>query len=128
MLANSKAFSGFAVDDLEQAQRFYGETLGILIEVLDEENGLLSLHHPEGRDTLAYLSPEMTPPSYTILNFPVDDIDGAVDGLAARGVSFEQYGREDLPQDEKGVVREGGPLIAWFKDPAGNTLSVLQER
>ena len=70
----------------------------------------------------------MTPASYTILNFPVDDIDRAVDGLAARGVSFEQYGNPDLPQDEKGVMREGGPLIAWFKDPAGNTLSVLQER
>lgn len=127
MLANSEAFSGFAVDDLQAAQRFYGETLGLNVEVLDAENGLLSLHHPGDRTTLAYLSPEMTPPSYTILNFPVDDIDEAVDGLAARGVNFEQYGREDLPQDEKGVMRDGGPLIAWFKDPAGNTLSVLQE-
>jgi len=127
MLANSEAFSGFAVDDLQAAQRFYGETLGLNVEVLDAENGLLRIHHPGDRATLAYLSPEMTPPSYTILNFPVDDIDETVDGLAARGVSFEQYGREDLPQDEKGVLREGGPLIAWFKDPAGNTLSVLQE-
>jgi catechol 2,3-dioxygenase-like lactoylglutathione lyase family enzyme len=125
MLANSKAFNGFAVDDLREAQRFYGETLGLDVELLDEENGLLALHLAGDRDTLAYLSPEMTPPSYTILNFPVDDIDAAVDGLSARGVSFEHY--EEMPQDEKGVMREGGPLIAWFKDPAGNTLSVLQE-
>jgi catechol 2,3-dioxygenase-like lactoylglutathione lyase family enzyme len=128
MLANSKAFSGFAVDDLQKAQRFYGEALGLNVELLDEENGLLSLHHPDGRDTLVYLSPGMTPPSYTILNFPVEDIDQAVDDLTARGVVFEQYGNDDLPQDEKGVMREGGPQIAWFKDPAGNTLSVLQER
>ena len=125
MLASSKAFSGFAVDDLKKAREFYGETLGLEVEVLDEENGLLSIHHPDDRATLAYLSPGMTPPSYTILNFPVDDIDRAVDELAARGVSFERY--DEMPQDEKGVMREGGPLIAWFKDPAGNTLSVLQE-
>jgi catechol 2,3-dioxygenase-like lactoylglutathione lyase family enzyme len=129
MLADSKAFSGFAVDDLDAAKRFYGETLGLKVEVLDEENGLLTMHLAGAgdRDTLVYLSPGMTPPSYTILNFPVDDIDQAVDGLSARGVSFEQYGNPDLPQDEKGVMRNGGPLIAWFKDPAGNTLSVLQE-
>ena len=128
MLANSKAFSGFAVNDLEQARRFYGETLGLNVETLDDEHGLLTLHLAGDRDTLAYLSPEMTPPSYTILNFPVDDIDQAVDDLAGRGITFEQYDHPDLPQDEKGVMREGGPLIAWFKDPAGNTLSVLQDR
>jgi catechol 2,3-dioxygenase-like lactoylglutathione lyase family enzyme len=126
MLAHSKAFSGFAVDDLDEARRFYGETLGLDVELLDEENGLLTLHLAEGRDTLVYLSPGFTPASYTILNFPVDDIDRAVDDLAARGVVFERY--EEMPQDEKGVMREGGPFIAWFKDPAGNTLSVLQER
>lgn len=126
MLADSKAFSGFAVDDIEEAKRFYGETLGLGVEVTDEENGLITLHLGGGLDVLAYLSPGMTPPSYTILNFPVEDIDGAVDGLAARGVAFEQYGNPDLPQDEKGVMRDGGPLIAWFKDPAGNTLSVLK--
>ena len=128
MLADSKAFSGFAVNDLEAAKRFYGETLGLTVEVMDEEHGLLTLHLAGNRDVLAYLSPEMTPPSYTILNFPVDDIDQAVDSLAAAGVTCEQYGSPDLPQDDKGVMREGGPLIAWFKDPAGNTLSVLQER
>lgn len=128
MLANSKAFSGFAVDDLDRARQFYGETLGLEVELLDEENGLLSLRLAGGRDVLAYRSPGMTPPSYTILNFPVDDIDRAVAELGARSVEFEQYGNPDLPQDEKGVMREGGPLLAWFKDPAGNTLSVLQER
>jgi catechol 2,3-dioxygenase-like lactoylglutathione lyase family enzyme len=128
MLADSKAFSGFAVDDLEAAKRFYGETLGLSVEVLDPEHGLMTLHLADNRDTLVYLSPEMTPPSYTILNFRVDDIDQAVEGLGARGVAFERYGSSELPQDDKGVMREGGPLIAWFKDPAGNTLSVLQER
>lgn len=127
MLADSKAFSGFAVDDLDKARQFYGETLGLNVEVLDEEHGLLTLHLAGDRDTLVYLSPGMTPASYTILNFSVDDIDRAVDDLTARGVGFEQYGNDELPQDEKGVMREGGPLIAWFKDPAGNTLSVLQE-
>jgi catechol 2,3-dioxygenase-like lactoylglutathione lyase family enzyme len=128
MLADSKAFSGFAVDDLDKARQFYGETLGLNVELLDAENGLLTLHLANDRDTLVYLSPGFTPASYTILNFPVDDIDRAVDGLTARGVSFERYGNEEMPQDEKGVMREGGPFIAWFKDPAGNTLSVLQER
>lgn len=128
MLADSKAFSGFAVDDLDAARRFYGETLGLRTEVLDEEHGLITLHLAGDRDTLVYLSPEMTPASYTILNFQVDDVDRAVDDLGARGVAFEQYGNPEMPQDEKGVMREGGPLIAWFKDPAGNTLAVLQER
>ena len=126
MLSESKAFSGFAVDDLKQAEEFYGETLGLRTELLDEENGLLTLHLAGDRQTLIYRSPGFTPASYTILNFPVDDIDKAVDDLTARGVSFERY--DGMPQDEKGVMREGGPLIAWFKDPAGNTLSVLQER
>jgi predicted enzyme related to lactoylglutathione lyase len=126
MLQNSEAFSGFAVHDLGQAQRFYGETLGLDVEVLDEEHGLLSLHLAGGRDVLAYLSADMTAPSYTILNFPVEDIDAAVGWLGERGVALERY--EGMPQDEKGVMREGGPLIAWFKDPAGNTLSVLQQR
>jgi catechol 2,3-dioxygenase-like lactoylglutathione lyase family enzyme len=125
MLAHSKAFNGFAVDDLDKARRFYGETLGLDVELLDEENGLLTLHLAGGRDTLIYLSPGFTPASYTILNFPVDDIDRAVDELTSRGIALERY--DGMPQDEKGVMREGGPLIAWFKDPAGNTLSVLQE-
>jgi catechol 2,3-dioxygenase-like lactoylglutathione lyase family enzyme len=128
MLANSKAFSGFAVDDLDAARRFYGETLGLKTEMLDEENGVMGLKLAGGHDTIIYLKPDFVAATYTVLNFPVDDIDQAVDELAVRGVSFEQYGNDQMPQDEKGVMREGGPLIAWFKDPAGNTLSVLQER
>ena len=123
MFTNTEAFSGFAVDDLEAAQKFYGETLGIRTS---EQYGLMTLHLAGDRDTLVYPKPDHTPANYTILNFPVDDIDAAVDGLAARGVRFERY--DNLDQDEKGVFRGGGPYIAWFKDPAGNVLSVLQER
>jgi catechol 2,3-dioxygenase-like lactoylglutathione lyase family enzyme len=126
MLANSKAYSGFAVDDLEAARRFYGETLGLNVSMLDEENGLLNLQIAGGRDTLVYLKPDLVPGNYTILNFPVDDIDEAVDGLSARGVSFERY--DGFEQDAKGIFRGEGPLIAWFKDPAGNILSVLQDQ
>jgi catechol 2,3-dioxygenase-like lactoylglutathione lyase family enzyme len=126
VLADNEAFSGFAVEDLEEARRFYGETLGLNLTVLDEEHGLMTLHLAGDRDTLIYRSPGFTPASYTMLNFRVADIDAAVEELSGRGVSFERY--DGMPQDEKGVMREGGPLIAWFKDPAGNTLSVLQER
>jgi predicted enzyme related to lactoylglutathione lyase len=126
MLANSKAYSGFAVDDLQKAREFYGETLGVKTTVIDEENGLMSLELAGDRDTLVYQSPNHTPASYTILNFPVDDIDEAVDELSARGVRFERY--DGFDQDEKGIMRGGGPYIAWFKDPAGNVLSVLQDR
>jgi catechol 2,3-dioxygenase-like lactoylglutathione lyase family enzyme len=125
MFANTKAFSGFAVDDLQKARQFYGETLGLKTSVLDEENGLLSLHLAGDRDTLVYEKPDFTPATYTILNFPVDDIDKAVDELAARGVRFERY--DGFEQDEKGISRSPGPSIAWFTDPAGNILSVLQE-
>jgi predicted enzyme related to lactoylglutathione lyase len=125
MFENTKAYSGFAVDDLQKAQEFYGETLGIKTSVLDEENGLLSLHLAGDRDTLAYLKPDFTPATYTILNFPVDDIDKAVDELAERGVELERY--DSFEQDDKGIARGPGPDIAWFKDPAGNILSVHQE-
>jgi catechol 2,3-dioxygenase-like lactoylglutathione lyase family enzyme len=127
MFENTKAFSGFAVDDLQKAHEFYGETLGLKTSVLDDENGLLMLHLAGGRDTLVYRKPGFVPATYTILNFPVDDIDKAVDELTARGVRFERY--DGFEQDEKGVARGNGngPDIAWFKDPAGNILSVLQE-
>jgi catechol 2,3-dioxygenase-like lactoylglutathione lyase family enzyme len=121
MLAKTKAFSGFAVDDIAKAREFYGETLGLQIS---EANGLLTLHLGGDRPTLIYPKPDHAPANYTILNFPVDDIDEAVDELAARGVRFERY--EGFEQDEKGVFRGGGPYIAWFTDPAGNILSVLQ--
>jgi predicted enzyme related to lactoylglutathione lyase len=124
MLADSKAFSGFAVDDLQRARQFYEETLGLKTTVMDEENGVMALNHAGDRETIVYVKPDYVPATFTVLNFPVDDIDAAVDALSDRGVSFERY--DDFPQDEKGVMREGGPLIAWFKDPAGNTLSVMQ--
>jgi catechol 2,3-dioxygenase-like lactoylglutathione lyase family enzyme len=124
MLAESKAFSGFAVDDLEKAREFYGETLGLDVEALDEGPGLLSLHLPQG-DALVYLKEDNRPANHTILNFPVDDIDAEVDELTSRGVSFERY--EGFDQDEKGIARGPGPEIAWFKDPAGNILSVLRQ-
>jgi predicted enzyme related to lactoylglutathione lyase len=123
MFADTRAFSGFAVDDLDRARQFYGETLGLNTS---EANGLMSLHLAGGRDTVVYPKPDHTPANYTILNFQVDDIDQAVAELAARGVRFERY--DGFEQDENGIFRGGGPYIAWFKDPAGNILSVLQER
>jgi predicted enzyme related to lactoylglutathione lyase len=125
MLANSKAYSGFAVDDLQKARDFYGETLGVNTTVLDEENGLLQLDIAGDRPTLMYLQPDATPASYTILNFPVDDVERTVDELTARGVKFERY--DGYEQDDKGINTGPGPRIAWFKDPAGNVLSVLEE-
>jgi catechol 2,3-dioxygenase-like lactoylglutathione lyase family enzyme len=122
MFEHSNAFSGFAVDDVQRARRFYGQTLGLKTS---EADGLLTLHLAGNRDTLVYSKPDHTPATYTILNFPVDDIDVAVDELTARGVRFEQY--EGFQQDEKGIARGEGPAIAWFKDPAGNILSVLEE-
>ena len=123
MFADTKAYSGIAVEDLEKAREFYGEILGLRTS---EEYGLMWLHLAGGRDTLVYEQPGLTPASYTILNFEVDDIDEAVDALAARAVRFERY--DGVEQDDKGVFREQGPYIAWFKDPSGNVLSVLQER
>jgi len=123
MFTNTKAFSGFSVDDLAAAKTFYGETLGLGVE---EEHGLLTLHIAGDRDILVYPKPNHTPATFTILNFPVDDIDRAVDALTERGVSFQRY--EGFEQDAKGIARGGeGPPIAWFTDPAGNILSVLQE-
>ena len=125
MLDNAKTFHGLAVDDLDKAREFYGDTLGLKLEVLDETNGLLTLERPGGETTLLYLSPDLQVGNYTVLNFSVDDIDATVDALTARGVEFLRY--DGFPQDEKGVMRGNGPDIAWFKDPAGHTLSVLKE-
>jgi catechol 2,3-dioxygenase-like lactoylglutathione lyase family enzyme len=125
MLGERKANSGFAVKDMDAAREFYEGTLGLRVEVLDERHGVTMLHLAGGYDVLMYLSAEMTPPSYTILNFEVDDIDVAVDGLGERGVGLERY--DDFDHDAKGIVRGPGPQIAWFKDPSGNTLSVLQQ-
>ncbi len=122
MFTNTKAFSGFAVNDTAAAKRFYSETLGMNVS---EEYGMLQLHIGEDASVLVYPKPDHTPATFTILNFPVDDIDAAVDELTRRGVTFERY--DGMTQDDKGIARGGGPNIAWFKDPAGNILSVLQE-
>jgi len=125
MFANTKATNGFAVDDIEAAKRFYGETLGLPVKVMSEEFGVTSIGLAGGRDTLMYAKPDFVPATYTILNFEVDDIDAAVDGLAERGLEMERY--EGFDQDEKGIARGPGPSIAWFKDPAGNIIAVLQQ-
>jgi catechol 2,3-dioxygenase-like lactoylglutathione lyase family enzyme len=123
MFADTKAFSGFSVSDIDEARKFYADTLGLRVT---ESNGLLTLHLAGDRDTLVYPKANHTPATYTMLNFPVDDIDAAVDELTDRGVSILHY--EGMGQDAKGINRAGGPFIAWFTDPAGNILSVLQDR
>jgi catechol 2,3-dioxygenase-like lactoylglutathione lyase family enzyme len=121
MFKDTKAFSGFSVDDIPKAKAFYGDTLGLEVT---EHNGLLNLHIAGGSTVLVYPKPNHTPATFTILNFPVDDIDKAVAELTKRGITFEHYPNTDT----QGVSRGEGPLIAWFKDPAGNILSVLQEK
>jgi catechol 2,3-dioxygenase-like lactoylglutathione lyase family enzyme len=121
MLADTKAFSGFSVDDLQKAKEFYTETLGLRVS---EDHGLLNLHLGGGANVLVYPKPNHVPATFTVLNFPVEDIDQTVDELTARGVRFERY--EGLPADEKGIMRGNGPDIAWFTDPAGNIFSVVK--
>ncbi|MET9323028.1 VOC family protein [Streptomyces sp. NPDC003038] len=124
MLEGAKAYSGFSVDDIGKAKEFYGGTLGLR---LSEDNGMLFLRLAGDTTVLVYPKDNHQPASFTILNFPVDDIEEAVDELTRRGVRFERY--EGFDTDDKGIVREEGemPSIAWFKDPAGNVLSVLEE-
>ena len=121
-LKDTRAFSGFAVNDLQKAREFYAETLGLHTS---EANDLLTLHLAGDRDTLIYPKPDFVAATYTILNFEVEDIEKAVDELTASGVKFERY--DGMKQDERGIHRAGGPLIAWFTDPAGNILSVVQQ-
>jgi catechol 2,3-dioxygenase-like lactoylglutathione lyase family enzyme len=125
MFEKSKAFSGFSVNDTQKAKEFYGRTLGLEVS---ESNGLLKLHLASGTTVLIYPKPNHTPATFTILNFPVDNVDKAVDELTKRGVRFEIYNQPTLKTDERGVFRGGGPVIAWFKDPAGNILSVLEQK
>ncbi len=125
MFKDTKAFSGFSVDDLQKAKEFYGQTLGLEVSELPEG---LELHIAGGTRIFIYPKPNHTPATFTILNFPVDDIEQAVDKLGKLGVHFEHYDQGDLKTDEKGVARGAGPDIAWFKDPAGNMLSVLEEK
>lgn len=121
MLSDSKAFSGFSVDSLPRAKAFYGETLGLEVA---ETDGFLTMQLPGGAKILIYPKRNHAPATYTVLNFPVDDVDAAVDRLTERGVRFEVYSHPDLTTDKRGILRKG-PTIAWFKDPAGNILSVL---
>ena len=125
MFKDSKAFSTFSADDIPRAKQFYGEILGLNVS---DEMGGLGLHLAGGGEVFVYPKDDHVPASFTVLNFPVDDVDAAVDQLTAAGVSFERY--EGFDQDEKGIARGGegkGPTIAWFKDPAGNILSVLSD-
>lgn len=124
MLRASNAFSGFSVNDVPAAMKFYGDTLGLKVS---EEHGIMTLHLANGAKVIAYPKENHEPASFTILNFPVPDVDKAVDALVRRGVQFERYDTDDIKTDEKGIMRGNGPTIAWFKDPAGNILSVIDE-
>ncbi|MFI6330834.1 VOC family protein [Micromonospora chersina] len=125
MFRDTKAFTGFSVDDADRAERFYTDVLGLRVSRDDTMGGLLTLHLAGDRPVLVYPKSDHRPATYTVLNFPVPDIDRAVDELVSRGVRFERY--DGMPQDDKGVMRGNGPSIAWFTDPAGNVFSVLQE-
>lgn len=125
MLGNSEAFSGFAVKDLQKAKDFYGGTLGLTLADVPDAAPLMRLQLAGGREVLIYEQRSSTPASYTILNFPVPDVEAAVAELAGKGVTLERY--DGLGQDEQGIARDAGPAIGWFTDPSGNVLSVLQQ-
>jgi catechol 2,3-dioxygenase-like lactoylglutathione lyase family enzyme len=125
MFKDNKAFSSFSVNDIEKAEAFYRDVLGLEVTTY---KGVLELHMAGGNHVLVYPKPDHTPATFTVLNFPVDDIEKAVDGLLERGVQFERYDMPDMQASEKGIYRgETGPEMAWFKDPAGNILSVLSD-
>ena len=124
MLKESKAFSGFSVNDIQKAEDFYGRTLGLQVS---ESHGLLTLQLAGGNNALIYPKVNHAPATFTVLNFPVENVDESVDELVKRGVRFEIYDESDIKTDEKGIMRGNGPTIAWFKDPAGNVLSVIEE-
>ena len=127
MLKESNAFSGFSVDDAEKARVFYADTLGLDVRVLDESMGLIQIELTGGGRVLAYAKGDAhEPATFTVLNFPVADVEAAVDARVAKGVEFERY--DDFDQDEKGIARGQGPTIAWVRDPAGNILSVLEDQ
>jgi predicted enzyme related to lactoylglutathione lyase len=125
VLKNSKAFSGFSVNDLQKAKEFYSKILSFEVS---EMNGLLNLHIGNGAKVLIYPKSNHIPATFTVLNLPVNNIEQAVDELNKRGIRFEIYNEDEIKTDERGIFRDGGPNIAWFKDPAGNILSVLEEK
>ena len=128
MFKDAKAFSGFSVDDIQKAKDFYGQVLGLETDSVEMPGAkMLSLKIAGGIPILVYPKPNHQPATFTILNFPVSNIDEAVDELVRRGVRFEHYKEAGIQTDEKGIAREGGPKIAWFKDPAGNILSVIEQ-
>lgn len=125
MLKDSKVFSSFSVDDMPKAKTFYQDTLAL--NVKEDEMGMLEIHFSDGNRVMIYPKPNHTPASFTVLNFKVDDVEATVDDLVSRGVQFEHYDFEQLKTDEKGICRgNGGPTIAWFTDPAGNIISVVE--
>jgi predicted enzyme related to lactoylglutathione lyase len=126
MLKDSHAFAGFSVDDIDAARKFYGEVLGLSVE--SNEMGIIEVEAGGGNHFIAYPKPDHQPATFTVMNFPVADIEGAVDDLTSRGVTFEQYDMPQIKTDAKGIARdEYGPPIAWFKDPAGNILSLIED-
>jgi predicted enzyme related to lactoylglutathione lyase len=124
MLKDSKAFTGFSTGDIPKAKEFYGQTLGLDVS---ESHGILTVRLAGGNNVVIYPKPNHVPATFTVLNFPVKDVDRAVDELKKRGVGFEHYDLPNLKTDEKGIMRGNGPTIAWFKDPAGNILSVIDQ-
>ncbi|OQR64395.1 glyoxalase [Streptomyces maremycinicus] len=127
MLGDTSGFGSYSVDDIERAEEFYGRTLGLNID-MDDTMGILAVHLAGGTDVMLYPKDDHQPATFTVLNFDVDDIDRVVEGLTSRGVSFEFY--DGFGQDTKGIARDAAPgtSIAWFKDPAGNILSVIHNR
>jgi predicted enzyme related to lactoylglutathione lyase len=128
MLKDSNAFSSFSVNDLQKAKQFYAKTLGLEVSEVPEMKGLLKLHVKGSASVMVYTKPDHKPATYTVLNFLVKNVEKKVDELTNKGVKFEIYNNENLKTDEKGILRGEGTTIAWFKDPAGNIISVIEER
>ena len=128
MFKDTGAFSSYSVDDAAAAKEFYGRTLGLEISEIPEMDGLLDLRVPGGSRVLLYAKPDHAPATFTVLNLPVEDVEAAIDELTGRGVRFEVYDEGPVKTDEKGILRGPGPKIAWFSDPAGNILSVLEDQ
>ena len=127
MVNYSKAFSSFSVDDAEKAKDFYSKKLGLKVTEVPEMKGLLNLHIKDSENVMVYLKPDHQPATFTVLNFMVPDVEKTVDELTSKGVKFEVFNDENLKTDDKGISRGRGPTIAWFKDPAGNFISIIEE-